>query len=50
MASTLQDSAQRMLFSIIVLLIIFTTIQQTVFAEKSIQFEKVLDIQKENLQ
>jgi len=49
-ASTLQDSAQRMLFSIIVLLIIFTTIQQTVFAEKSIQFEKVLDIQKENLQ
>ena len=50
MVSTLQDGTQRMLFSIIVLLIIFTTIQQTVFAERSIQFEKVLDIQKENLQ
>jgi len=48
-ASTIQDSAQRMLFSIIVLLVIFT-IPQTVFAEKSIQFEKILDIQKEDLQ
>ncbi len=50
MAGTLQDCTQRILFSISVLLIIFTAIQQTVFAERSIQFEKVLDVQKENLQ
>ena len=49
MASTLH-SAQLMLFSTIVLLVIFGTVQQTVFAEKNIQFEKILDIQKEDLQ
>jgi len=47
MSSTLH-SAQLMLFSTIVLLVIFTP--QDVFAEKSIQFEKILDIQKEDLE